>query len=63
LLDDGPFEPKHVAVCEVSLKRCVGQHISVCLSSRSVSLVLNRLTSTLHNLSVQDDTLGRINLK
>ena len=29
---DGSFEPKHVAVCEVALKCCVGQLIVIHLS-------------------------------
>lgn len=60
---DGSFELKHVALCEVALKCCVGQHIFVFSSSRSVSLVLERLNSTLHTLSGQDETLGPVNLK
>ena len=29
---DGSFEPKHVAVCEMALKSCVGQLIFIHLS-------------------------------
>jgi len=29
--DDGTCEPKHVALCDVTLKWCGGRHIVVCL--------------------------------
>ena len=27
--DDGSSEPKHVALCDMTLQRCVGRHIFV----------------------------------
>jgi len=32
--DYGSCEPKHVAVCDVTLKWCAGRHIVVCLWCR-----------------------------